>query len=665
MSMEQVKTGCVLALVSDHPRVIALLRTAKRYAQKTGMPWLAVHIDDHRQKSDKESQTRILQALTLAEEMGGATETLDIKNSVDGLRHFLEQQEGRNVPVKMIFVGELEKKSWIENLHPSFTERLKKALPCAVESIPLEGSVFMHRSWKDWLQLRDLRMNEVFYAVAAIVIATMAIEIVNFFIPEAFGSALRNRRMIYVIAAAFISGRYGLVPGMIAAVGGYLTMNFLYVQPTFHTLIRNVADVVDLGLFMAAAFILGLLVNRHRITADQREEQMNRMQALFRMYRISFRTHSYQQTLEALHKELSAILKTDIIFFLPPPFNPDRLEAAMPAQVTLAPEDEAALDLCWQEAKITGFATPYYDKSAWRFKPLLTPSTVIGVLAIHMNSKSVADEAYRRLRTAIADSVALILERLMMGQAMEDVRLREEREKLRSMLLSSVSHDLKTPLASVIGSLSVYRSIGAQLPEAQRLMLIQTALEEAQRLDSFITNILDMTRLESGQIRFKQEWVRPSELMRSVEKRLRGRLHYHHLEIQKSDGDENEICIDMMMTEQVLQNILDNAAKYTPRGTHIEVKWRVENGQFHFEVRDRGPGIPEGHLDKIFDKYARIKRQDSQVAGTGLGLAIARSVMQAQGGGITASNHAEGGAVFTITLPRWRKVSAQDEKRVA
>ncbi|HVY13174.1 MAG TPA: ATP-binding protein, partial [Alphaproteobacteria bacterium] len=458
-------------------------------------------------------------------------------------------------------------------------------------------------------------------------------------------------------ASAFIAGRYGVLPGLITAVGSYVTMHFLYLEPTLHSLVRNPADAMDFALFISVAFVLGLLVSRQRAQVDMREEQIQRMQALFRMYRASLRTHTYQKTLEALHDELTAALKTEVIFFLPAPFNPDRIEAAMPVNPTLSEEDQGALELAWQEAKVTGFASHYYGRSHYRFKPLVTPGAVIGVIAFRMDKRSMVDEAYSRLRTAIADSVALILERLTLGQAMEEGRVREEREKLRSMLLSSVSHDLKTPLASVIGSLSVYRSIGAQLPEAQRSMLLQTALEEAQRLDSFITNILDMTRLESGQIQFKQEWVKASDLVRSVEKRLRDRLHAHPLTVVgRQAADQQEVCTDVMMTEQVLQNVLDNAAKYTPAGTGIEVNWGVQDGQFQFQVRDRGPGIPDGQLEKIFDKYARIKRTDSQSAGTGLGLAIARSVMQAQGGSITAANHPEGGAVFTIVLPAWRKL---------
>jgi two-component system sensor histidine kinase KdpD len=667
MANEEKGKGVVLAYVDGYPRVIALLRTARRYAQRHNLPWVVIHSENRQHPiTDKEIRVGVLQAFTLAEEMGATVETIDAPSAAEGIRRFAEKKNADGEPVHMVFVGEVEKHGFRLFQKPPLAKELKRILPCAVEIIPLEGELSRNRPLFKLDNLREVRVMELFYAVTAVLAAILFVEVFNYFIPEAFGVLLLNRRAAFLIATAFIAGRYGLVPGLVTSVVSYVTMHFLYVDASLTGLFQRPTDFMDFGLFVIGASILGTLVNSNRATNEQRDEQIQRMQALFRMYHVSLRSHTYEKTLEALHRELSAALKTEVIFFLPAPFNPERVEAALPADPNLTDEDKAARDLCWAEAKVTGFATNYFQASPYRFKPLVTPSAAIGVLAIHMDKKTVADEAYRRLLTAISDSVALVLERVTMGQAMEDIRLREEREKLRAMLLSSVSHDLKTPLASVIGSLSVYRSIAAQLPEEQRIMLIQTALEEAQRLDSFITNILDMTRLESGQITFKQDWIKPSELAKSVLKRLRERLHYHHVNF--TEGPDNEICIDTMMTGQVLQNILDNAAKYTPHGTGIEFGWEIKNGVFQFRVRDGGRGIPNDQLEKIFDKYARIKRQDSQVAGTGLGLAIARAIMQAQGGGIVASNHPDGGAIFTIEIPKWRSVEEKPgvkEKQVA
>lgn len=661
--------GIVVACVSDHPRMIVLLRTARNHAQRLGVPWVAIHIEDRRYpEKDQEARIRILQNMTHAEEMGAIIEMVDARSVYQGITGFLNKLPLQDRTAVALFVGlnEKSKKGILATLFPSLQQQLKKKIPpdCRLENIIIESHTASRPAWLKYLDTGHLQPAQFLYSLLAVGLALAIIEVLTHFMPDAFSDTTRNRSAIFMVACAYASAQFGLLPGILASFASTLALMMFYIPPYFSFNMENQNHVVNLSIFLAASFVIALLTNGTRQQIERLTEQMERMQAPFRMYRTSLRTHTYQKTLAAIHRELTSELKMNVIFYLPTPFNPERLEAAYPIDVSLSEEDLKALNLCWQEAKVTGFGTPHYPQSFYRFKPLLTPLAAIGVIAIRMDRKTVVDDALSHLLTAIADTAALVLERLRLGQAMEDGRVREEREKLRAMLLSSVSHDLKTPLASIIGSLSVFRSMGINLPEEQRNMLILTALEEAQRLDSFITNILDMTRIESGQITFKQEWVRPTELMQNVKRRLRDRLRHHELTVQNDSSEPVEICVDTSMTEQAIQNILDNAGKYTPAGNAIEIAWRTGDRGFALQVRDHGPGIPEDQSDKIFDKYTRIKRQDSQIAGTGLGLAIARSVIEAQGGTITVSNHPDGGAVFTIALPQWRKAET-GEKRVA
>ena len=233
------------------------------------------------------------------------------------------------------------------------------------------------------------------------------------------------------------------------------------------------------------------------------------------------------------------------------------------------------------------------------------------------------------------------------------------------MLLSSVSHDLKTPLASIIGSLSVHQNMFAALPEEQRQELLANALDEAYRLDSFITNILDMTRLESKQVKFRKEWIPPQDILRHVEKRMKERLRFHKLNIHYDTMMNVELCADVMMTEQVIQNLLDNAGKYTPFGTAIDVTLEQAGPDLVIRIRDYGPGIPDDSIEKIFDKYTRLKKRDAKIAGTGLGLAIARTIMHEQCGDIIVANHPDGGAIFNVIVRNWRKKEDNKEKEEA
>jgi two-component system sensor histidine kinase KdpD len=388
-------------------------------------------------------------------------------------------------------------------------------------------------------------------------------------------------------------------------------------------------------------------------------KRADRYYSLFQIHKLALNKNTAEETIATLDEELKLLLQTDVVFFMPSLMDEAKLEALFKTEIELNENDLKALKICWEEAKTTGVGAPYSPHGCrWRFEPLITSQDEIGVLAVHINDNIELDADFGRLVSGIADQVALIIERMQLGHIAEETRIQAEREKLRAMLLSSVSHDLKTPLASVIGSLSVYRSMGANLPEEHKLTLINTALEEAQRLDSFITNILDMTRIESGQIELKQEWVSIVSLIETVRKRLRDRLRHHTIIVLHQE--DIEVSMDEMMTGQVLQNLLDNAAKYTTHGTQIEISWQSSDDGLELAVRDNGAGIPESQHGKVFDKYARINRQDSQVAGTGLGLAIARAVMRAQGGNIMVANHPQGGAVFKLIFPRTRKITQQE-----
>lgn len=299
---------------------------------------------------------------------------------------------------------------------------------------------------------------------------------------------------------------------------------------------------------------------------------------------------------------------------------------------------------------------------------MISSSGEVGVIAVRPRKKARVDAWFGRLLTAIADQTANVLEHIEMERSLEKTRIGEEREKLRSMLLSSVSHDLKTPLAGIIGALSVHQSLGGRLSQEKRDDLLNSSLEEAQRLDSFITNILDMTRLESGNIKFKQEWYSVQSMIEGVRRRLTHRLKHRKLFVHPFPPNM-EVFMDVVMTEQVLQNIIDNACKYTPEDSTIEISCIADPEKgFLCSVRDHGKGLPLEKIDQVFDKYVRLHKQDSQVAGTGLGLAISKTVIEAQKGFIIAGNHPEGGAIFTFCLPQLRVLATvipEEEKRHA
>lgn len=228
--------------------------------------------------------------------------------------------------------------------------------------------------------------------------------------------------------------------------------------------------------------------------------------------------------------------------------------------------------------------------------------------------------------------------------------LQEDREKMHRQMLSSVSHDLKTPLASMIGSLEIYQRMKHTLTDAKKDMLITTALEEARRLDNFITNILDMAKLESGHIRLNRENTDMHVLIQQCLKRMSDRLAGTEVKLA-TPATRRELSMDAGLISRLLGQLIDNAIKYGPReGKQIEITLDI-NGSIRLSVHDNGPGIPESRQEEIFNKYTRLTKQDSQAAGTGLGLAISRTIARLHGGDITVRNHEQGGAVFTLEIP--------------
>lgn len=654
--------GSILVWAEDYHAALPLLHMARRKARELGVPWEIVHVETRNRHAyhDSHEARQALHMLTLAEQMGAKSTHIIARNARLGIGRLLAERQHNRTPVQMLVIGYRTAGRWKRLLGGNVEEYFNRMrLPMRVLAVETGDTTPPQRP--ACISLFRFRIIELINCIMAVAGATATIQLFDHLLPETFAAHTFSKPLIYLMACVFASGRYGLLAGMFTAATSLAVYHLLYVQSSLQQLLASPADIVNLAFYLTAAIVMSLFASQ---TFTQREAYAaiaQRTHALFQLHRVAMDYQTRAEAVEALHKEISGILEHPVAFFLPTALNPNLLEAAYPLDTLLTESEQHALTLCWQESKITGAGSPHAPDISWRFVPLVTSHGEVGVLGVHIHTHHEPfDITTSRLLNAVADQAALIIERFELGQQMEESRLRNEREKLRSMLLSSVSHDLKTPLASVIGALSVYQTMGTTLSEEHRTTLITTALEEAQRLDNFITNILDITRLESGEVEFRKEWVSPQEILRKVERRMRTRLRHHTLTTELA-APAIELHVDPASIEQMLQNLFDNAAKYTPAGTRIAVRGVTQGKHYVLEVRDHGGGIPHDKLDRIFDKYARLQRTDSQVAGTGLGLSICRCIVQAQGGSIEAANHPDGGAVFTLTFPQWRRPQQNGE----
>jgi two-component system, OmpR family, sensor histidine kinase KdpD len=306
----------------------------------------------------------------------------------------------------------------------------------------------------------------------------------------------------------------------------------------------------------------------------------------------------------------------------------------------------------WDRGTEAGRGSNTLPGAKWFFMPMRTGRGTVGVVGLDGDKPgALLSPDERRLFDALADQAALAIERINLAEDIDRNRLNAETERLRSALLTSISHDLRTPLSSILGSASSLKNYGATLDDAAKQELLDSVLEEAERLNRFIANLLDMTRLESGAIAPRLELVDLGDLVGSALRRASKVLADHQIELSLTDNMPM-LKLDPVLFEQALFNLLDNAAKYSPPGSKVTVRSGVTNGRAFLSISDNGDGIPQEDVERIFDKFYRVQASDRKRAGTGLGLAISRGFVESMGGTLSAANRTDGqGAVFTVTLP--------------
>jgi two-component system, OmpR family, sensor histidine kinase KdpD len=358
--------------------------------------------------------------------------------------------------------------------------------------------------------------------------------------------------------------------------------------------------------------------------------------------------------------QISSMLKMRSVVLMPVK-DAEGLEVASgyPPEDRLDEADMAAARWTWEHNRAAGRSADTLPGGKRLFLPLRTGSGPVGVLGIDRDTPGpLLTPDDRRLLDALCDQAAVAIERISLAKGLDEARVLAETERLRAALLTSLSHDLRTPLAAILGTVSSLRRFPERYSPAEREELLATLQDEAERLNRFVSNLLDMTRLESGAIELKLELIDLAEIVGSGLQRAGKVLAGHRVEVDIAP-DLPMLRLDGVLFEQVLFNLLDNAAKYSPAGSRIDIRATRDGELVEIEVVDEGPGIPAADLQRIFDKFYRVQAQDRRRAGTGLGLAICRGFVEALGGWIAARNRRDrSGAVLTIRMPVEPEITA-------
>lgn len=636
----------IMVCVSESVFSPRLVRAAKRRADRRRVEWLAVYIETPRHyRLSEHERDRIAKTLRLAEQLGGEAVTIGGQNVAEDL---IRYAQSRNVTE--FIIGKSLHSRWHEIFRGSVVHDLiRKSGDIDVYVISGEE--------KDETPPRRLtpastparQFNAYFSSILAVVLAAILIWVVE---PL---DTLPNRSMIFLTAILFSAVTWGLGPSILASILSVLIYDFFFVHPVLTLTVASPQDLLALTTYLGVAVLTSNLAGRAREQARAAQQREARTNVLYGLSRALAEATDMDQAVRAVAIQVSEALGAQAAVFLPDPDKDNlTLRASEPTGALLTEAERAAAIWAWQHNQPTGRGSDTLPGVAWFFLPLRTAQNTVGVLGIQTPTpRSLMPEQYRLLET-LGGQAAVTVERLRLAMDMEQARLLTESERLRTALLSSISHDLRTPLASITGAASSLLADTPLYDENEQRDLLLTIQEEAERLNRFVSNLLDMTRLESGVLTLNRDWVEVDDIIGTALARPSQGLRQHRLVVE-TEPHLPLLHIDFVLMGQVLINLLDNAAKYSPPGKTIRVAAYRQNETVVMTVSDEGPGISPSNLDHIFEKFYRVQAGDRQSAGAGLGLSICKGIVEAHGGWIAVNNNPTGGAIFSIFLPLERE----------
>jgi two-component system sensor histidine kinase KdpD len=627
----------ILVAVSASPSSARLIRAACRIAATLHARWFAVYVEPQGPARVRPAtQARLSRNLRLAEQLGGEVVTLSGQNTTDEILDF-----ARSRNITKIILGKPTLYRLRDRFRPSLVDRIVKrsgdidVLVTAGDREPLPPPV----------EKPERAPITVPSLVAAAVVCGLATS-VGFLL---FGrDQLPDVVMIYLLGIMLISSRYGFGASIFGALLCVAAFDFAFVPPYFTFAVGDLRHVVTfMVMFLVAVVISGLSqqVRNQGVAARIRER---RTRVLYELTRELVGARGIEEMLAIAGPHFEQVFEAKVAVFAPDASGKLRCRYATAGLEDASARGASVSAWVWANQQEAGLGTSTLPSGTTLYVPLVASGGIVGVLGLTPEhaDRFVGIEARRQVDT-FAAQLALSMERANLAEQTERARLEAETEELRSSLLSSVSHDLRTPLAVITGAASTLVESGSAIDEVTRLDLMRTILDESERLNRLIRNLLDMTQLESHRVKVKKEWLPLEEVIGAALNRVESRLAGREVSVELAPELPLIPC-DAVLIEQTLINLLENAAKYSTGP--IEIRGSAGAGEVLVEIADHGPGIPPGQESRIFDKFERGAREGSAF-GVGLGLAICRAIVAAHAGKIWVQNRPAGGAAFRFCLP--------------
>jgi two-component system sensor histidine kinase KdpD len=637
----------LLVCVSEDPRAAGLVRYTKRLADRLHAPWTALYVETKRSlQLTEEERDRVADTLRLAQALGGEQVTIpggDRRIADDVIAY----AQANNIT--QVIIGKSTRSPWFELLNGSVVRDLSRA--CGNISLHVIAGEEIAGEPLPKKTIRTAERPEPFdpkpYLFALLAVGA-AVGVSVLLWPWI---GVQNTDLVFLTAVVAIAVRFGLWPSLLASVVSALCYNFFFTEPYYTFSIADPRNVIAVVFFTIVAIVVSNVAARARTLAVTAMVRARTTESLYVFSRKLAGVGTLDDLLWATAYQTASMLKVRVVLLLPENGS-IAVKAGYPPEDTLDDADLAAATWAWEHDRPAGRGSDTLPGGKRLFLPMRTGRGALGVVGIDSDKPGpLLTPDQRRLLDALIDQAALAIERVHLVDDLDQAKRRVEADRLRAALLTSISHDLKTPLAAIVGAAGALKDLSPQLDDKAKADLVATILDESERLNRFIANLLDMTKLEAGSIKPNMGRHDVGEIVGSVLERARKILARHTVEIEIA-ADLPMLELDPVLFEQVLFNLLDNAAKYAPPETTIRIESWQDGETVKLQVIDEGSGIPPEEVELVFEKFHRASKGDQVRAGTGLGLAISRGFIEAMGGTIDAANRPErSGAVFTINLP--------------
>ncbi len=628
----------LLVCIGPNPAGSRLVRAGKRMAVSLKCDWIVVCVEPPAQRISPSDREALVQNLQLAQALGAQTATLSGRSVAEEVLAYARAHN-----VTKIIAGKPTHAAWRDKLFGSFLDRLVRGSG-DIDVYVITGEAEEPAPRRRGAAGRPAPVGEYVWAGVIVLVGTAVSFLVFRYL------ALTDVAMVYLLGVGLVASRYGRGPSIFASFLSIALFDFCFVPPRYTFAVSDVRYLLTFAFMLGIALVISTLTLRIREQAVSARERERRTAALYAMSRELAGTRGLMDLIGVAARHLQDGFGAAVQVLLPDPSGRVEIPVGTTPAFPMDEKERSVAQWVFQHGRIAGAGTDTLGGALALYLPMVASAGVIGVVGLRSpDSARFREPIQLRLLETFVGQSALAVERAQLAERAQREQLEIEAERLRTSLLSSLSHDLRTPLGAITGAASSLLEDRGGLSQPAQRDLAATILEESRRMNRLIGNLLDMIRVEAGALEVQKEWQPLEESVGVALIRMDERLRDHPVTVSLPP-DLPLVPLDAVLVEQVFVNLLENAAKYTPPGTPVEISAAAEDGLVRVDVADRGPGLPAGEEDRVFDKFHRAPGTVA-TPGIGLGLTICRGIVTAHGGRMWATNRPGGGAVFHFTLP--------------